>query len=567
MWQWRAVLPRRPRGSIPLDCRPEPGKRLPQVFILDVRQCRCDARRLGRIGLRRGWLLTAPEWGLSQCNPADGLPAEEPVHPFEDHGGEMLNFQGCRTLDPQDQRGWFRRFVACRARPVDFKRLAMGGDLRSDNVGPAKNDLGRGETLRLEDIAQSRREQVRKRPGKTARGLAHDQFSMRMILSENRFPSFGIMQVPLYAIAAVMTVAARLSPRKKARTPEPAELLAWYNRHARVLPWRARRGERTDPYRVWLSEIMLQQTTVKAVAPYYASFLSRWPTVDALAAASIDDILRAWAGLGYYARARNLHACARVVVERHGGRFPHDVDSLRELPGIGDYTAAAIAAIAFDRPAMPVDGNIERVVSRLFAVEDQLPAAKPAIKQLAASLLPLGRAGDFAQALMDLGATICSPKRPACFLCPWTDSCLANTRGDQETFPRKAPKREGRLRRGAAFVVLRGDARVLLRQRPDKGLLASMMEVPGSDWTHDFDESRARRLAPRLRAKVQWQRLHGIVRHVFTHFPLELVVFAGQVPRATAAPKGARWVKLDALRDEALPNLMRKVLAHALDRR
>ncbi|MFZ0068737.1 MAG: A/G-specific adenine glycosylase [Pseudolabrys sp.] len=364
-----------------------------------------------------------------------------------------------------------------------------------------------------------------------------------------------------------MTVPARLPQRKKAQGPEPADLLAWYDRHARVLPWRARRGDRADPYRVWLSEIMLQQTTVKAVAPYYARFLSRWPTVDALAAASLDDVLRAWAGLGYYARARNLHACAKEIVEQYGGHFPEDLDALRALPGIGDYTAAAVSAIAFDLPAVPVDGNVERVVSRLFAVEDELPAAKPKIKQFAASLLPSRRAGDFAQALMDLGATICSPKRPACVLCPWNDSCLANERGDQEAFPRKAPKREGRLRRGAAFVVLRVDGRVLLRRRPDKGLLALMMEVPGSAWAHDYDERFARRSAPRLRAKIQWRRLHGVVRHVFTHFPLEVAVFAAQVPRATPAPKGARWVSIHELRDEALPNVMRKVLAHALDRR
>ena len=309
------------------------------------------------------------------------------------------------------------------------------------------------------------------------------------------------------AIVGAMSVAVRLPRRKKAQTPDPADLLAWYDRHARVLPWRARRGERADPYRVWLSEIMLQQTTVKAVAPYYARFLSRWPTVGALAAASLDDVLRAWAGLGYYARARNLHACAKAVVERHGGQFPNDVAALRALPGIGDYTAAAVAAIAFDAPAVPVDGNVERVVSRLFAVEEELPAAKPVIKRLAASLLPADRAGDFAQALMDLGATICSPKRPACALCPWTDACLANERGDQETFPRKAPKREGQLRCGAPLSCCASDGRVLLRRRPDKGLLGSMMEVPGSDWTHDFDESRARRSAPRLRAKTQWRRL------------------------------------------------------------
>jgi A/G-specific adenine glycosylase len=248
--------------------------------------------------------------------------------------------------------------------------------------------------------------------------------------------------------------------------PEAAPLLAWYDRHARVLPWRERPGHRADPYRVWLSEIMLQQTTVKAVAPYYARFLAQWPTVDALARADLEDVLRGWAGLGYYARARNLHACAKAVSEQHKGVFPDDIDALRALPGIGDYTAAAIAAIAFDRPAVPVDGNVERVVARLFAVEDELPAAKPVVKRLAASLLPAGRSGDFAQAMMDLGATICSPKRPACALCPWNVACIAKGRGDQEAFPRKAPKREGRLRRGAAFVALRSDATVLLRRRP-----------------------------------------------------------------------------------------------------
>ncbi|HEY7945622.1 MAG TPA: A/G-specific adenine glycosylase, partial [Casimicrobiaceae bacterium] len=269
-----------------------------------------------------------------------------------------------------------------------------------------------------------------------------------------------------------MSVAVRALARKKASGhPQPADLLAWYDRHRRILPWRleiwrARRGERPDPYRVWLSEIMLQQTTVKTVAPFYARFLNRWPTAEVLAAASLDDVLRAWAGLGYYARARNLHACARAVVERHGGKFPQSLEGLRALPGIGDYTAAAIAAIAFDAPAVPVDGNVERVVTRLCAVEEELPAAKPRIKALAASLLPPARSGDFAQALMDLGATICTPKKPACVLCPWNEACVARARGEQELYPCKAPKREGRLRRGAAFVAVRADGSVLLRTRP-----------------------------------------------------------------------------------------------------
>jgi A/G-specific adenine glycosylase len=387
-----------------------------------------------------------------------------------------------------------------------------------------------------------------------------------MILSENRFPLFGIMRGVSHAMVGAMNLAVRLPRRKKAvSVPDPADLLAWYDRHRRILPWRARRGEASDPYRVWLSEIMLQQTTVKTVAPYYLRFVARWPTVAALAAVSLDDVLRAWAGLGYYARARNLHACARTVVDRHGGIFPASLEDLRALPGIGDYTAAAVVAIAFDVPAVPVDGNVERVVARLFAVEEKLPTAKATVRRLAASLLPPHRAGDFAQALMDLGATICSPKRPACALCPWNDSCLAFVRGDQETFPRKVPKREGKLRHGAAFVALRADGRVLLRTRPSSGLLGAMTEVPGSAWAHDFDIAHALRSAPRFRTKAAWRRLSGVVRHVFTHFPLELAVFVAGVPRATPAPKGARWVKVLDLPGEALPTVMRKVLAHALD--
>ncbi|MGH6726140.1 MAG: A/G-specific adenine glycosylase [Pseudolabrys sp.] len=363
-----------------------------------------------------------------------------------------------------------------------------------------------------------------------------------------------------------MSLAVRKVARNKPSTADPADLLAWYDRHRRILPWRARRGETPDPYRVWLSEIMLQQTTVKTVAPYYAKFLARWPTLQAFGRASLDDVLRAWAGLGYYARARNLHACARAVIERHGGKFPSDIAALRALPGVGDYTAAAIAAIAFDGACVPVDGNVERVVARLFAVEQELPAAKAEIKRLAASLLPPRRTGDFAQALMDLGATLCSPKRPACALCPWNGACLACARGEQESFPRKAPKREGRLRLGAAYVALRADGHVLLRTRPEKGLLGGMTEVPGSAWAHDFDIAQASRFAPYLGAKLKWRKLPGIVRHVFTHFPLELVVFSARVRPTTPAPKGARWVKLTDLPGEALPNVMRKVLSHALDK-
>ena len=357
----------------------------------------------------------------------------------------------------------------------------------------------------------------------------------------------------------------------------PALLLAWYDRHRRALPWRPLPGERADPYSVWLSEIMLQQTGVKTVGPYFLKFLARWPDVDALGRASLDDVLRMWAGLGYYSRARNLHACAVAVRRDHGGAFPDTEEGLRALPGIGPYTAAAIAAIAFGRRTMPVDGNIERVVSRLFAVEEPLPLAKPLIKQLATTLLAEtragdeksragdeeSRAGDSAQALMDLGSSICTPKKPGCALCPLNGDCVSHARGDQETFPRKAAKKTGALRRGAAFVVRRGDE-LLVRTRPEKGLLGGMTEVPGSDWLAVQDDKTALKQAPVLKDTARWHRKVGVVTHVFTHFPLELVVYTATVAARARAPKGMRWVPVATLRDEALPNVMRKVIAHGL---
>jgi A/G-specific adenine glycosylase len=351
----------------------------------------------------------------------------------------------------------------------------------------------------------------------------------------------------------------------------PALLLGWYDRHRRRLPWRPLPGQRADPYRVWLSEIMLQQTGVKTVGPYFEKFLARWPDVDALGRASLDDVLRMWAGLGYYPRARNLHACAVAVRRDHGGAFPETEEGLRSLPGIGPYTAAAIAAIAFGRRTMPVDGNIERVVSRLFAVEEPLPQAKPLIQRLAATLLGVAcagdansRAGDSAQALMDLGSSICTPKKPACALCPLNSACAARVRGDQETFPRKAPKKTGALRRGAAFVVTRGDE-LLVRTRPEKGLLGGMTEVPTSHWLAAQDDKAALTQAPTLKGIARWHRKAGVVTHVFTHFPLELVVYTASVPARARAPEAMRWVPISTLPDEALPNVMRKVIAHGLN--
>ncbi len=340
-------------------------------------------------------------------------------------------------------------------------------------------------------------------------------------------------------------------------------LLAWYDRHRRTLPWRAAAGERTPPYRVWLSEIMLQQTTVATVGEYFRRFTERWPTVEALAAAPLDEVLSAWAGLGYYARARNLHACARAVVERHGGRFPEDEAGLRALRGIGPYTAAAIQAIAFDIPASAVDGNVERVIARLHALETPLPDAKPEITVRAAKLVPRHRAGDYAQAMMDLGATVCVPRNPRCVICPLMAGCKARKQGLAEELPRRAPKAEKPTRRGLAFVLARKDGAILLRRRPEKGLLGGMDEVPSSAWREGrFVEATALGEAP---VPARWQVMDGLVRHTFTHFHLELVVARATATTARLGEQvpGAVWCPLDRLTERALPTVMRKVIAHA----
>jgi A/G-specific adenine glycosylase len=343
-----------------------------------------------------------------------------------------------------------------------------------------------------------------------------------------------------------------------ARRPDPAALLAWYDRERRDLPWRAPPGERADPYRVWLSEIMLQQTTVATVGPYFDRFVARWPDISVLAAASLDEVLHLWQGLGYYARARNLHACARAVVERHGGHFPDDPRQLRALPGIGDYTAAAIAAIAFDRPLAAVDGNVERVVARLFAERAPLPAAKPRLKALAAALVPEERAGDFAQALMDLGAVICTPRRPRCMLCPWRGDCAAAAMGIAESLPAQAEKPERPLRYGVAFWLARGDGAVLLRRRPDEGLLGGMIELPSTPWrAAPWTESDAIKEAP---AAIRWTRLPGTVQHGFTHFRLEMALLAG----TTADSIAGIWARPGDFKDYALPTLTKKLVNHAL---
>ncbi|SDT92236.1 A/G-specific adenine glycosylase [Stappia sp. ES.058] len=359
------------------------------------------------------------------------------------------------------------------------------------------------------------------------------------------------------------------------RTAPPANslagtLLAWYDRHARTLPWRVLpadrdAGEIVDPYRVWLSEIMLQQTTVQAVKPYFEAFTRRWPDVRDLAEAHEEDVMKAWAGLGYYSRARNLKACAETVAREHGGHFPDTEAGLLALPGIGPYTAAAIAAIAFDRPAAVVDGNVERVISRLRAIETPLPAAKPEIRIATAELVPNERPGDFAQAMMDLGASLCSPRRPACALCPCVDACAAHKAGIAETLPKKAPKQPKPTRRGMAFVLRRGDGAVLLRRRPPKGLLGGMSEPPVSAWGETATQDDLAQVPDAIaRLTPEWQRIAGDVRHTFTHFHLELAIWRAELKGTPDAPDGHWWSDPQDLDSEALPTVMRKALAAGL---
>ena len=340
-------------------------------------------------------------------------------------------------------------------------------------------------------------------------------------------------------------------------------LLDWYEREGRTLPWRIRPEDRAngvlaDPYEIWLSEIMCQQTSTTAASAYWFKFLDKWPRIQDLATAKRDDILAAWAGLGYYARARNLHTCARLICAEHGGVFPMTEAGLLKLPGIGSYSAAAIAAICYNAPTNVVDGNVERVISRIFRVQEKLPKAKPGIGKLAAALADPNRPGDYAQALMDLGSHICKPKAPKCSICPWQIHCAAYRAGDMTDYPKRKPKAKRPVRYGAVFYV-QDNSHIWLRQRPDKGLLGGMMELPGTTWDAvKPDMSAWLSQAP---CKRNWQCMDGQIKHVFTHFTLYLTVFTLK----TQIHKRSKWeiaAHMDRLEDYALPSVMRKAILH-----
>lgn len=341
------------------------------------------------------------------------------------------------------------------------------------------------------------------------------------------------------------------------------KLLEWYKTNQRVLPWRSPSDEFIDPYKVWLSEIMLQQTTVVTVKPYFTNFIQRWPSFKELAKADLDEVLHAWQGLGYYSRARNLYKCAQIVTQDFNGKLPEDLKLLKKLPGIGDYTAAAILSIAFNKPATVIDGNVDRVISRFYAIKIPMPESKEEIKKYATQLTPEKYPGDYAQAMMDLGATVCTPKSPKCLLCAVREKCKAFESGEPETYPVKLPKNLKPQKYGYAFWIQREETQeILLRKRPLKGLLAGMMEIPSSEWIEEkLSLMQVQNQSP---VKSEFKQTKHSIKHTFTHFSLELFICTATVPDSTKAPKDCIWCKETHLDNYALPTVMKKIIRNIL---
>jgi A/G-specific adenine glycosylase len=484
---------------------------------------------------------------LPEGDLVDASPTEMRVRPSHDHRGAVLRLEHKSAFDPQHQgRGGDRRVGIAFGGPgrplqLDWSRVAR--KRLTDNGWPIGDQACFAQAARGQRLGDQPGREFSQRLGAAPRAL-HHRFGTE---SEDAGHEVDGMSANVSALAS--------EAKRKAIV---ARTLAWWDRCRRTLAWRAEPGEIPDPYRVWLSEVLLQQTTAQAATPYYQAFIARWPEIEDLALAPIEDVMSAFAGLGYYSRARNLHACAKEIARR-GGTFPSEETELRALPGVGAYTAAAIAAIAFGRQTTPVDGNIARILARLLSLEKPIARARAELATAAGALAPSRRAGDFAQALMDIGAILCRPRNPACGLCPLAEDCAAFRAGVPEVYPRRAEGKAKQQRQGAVFFARRSDGAFLARRRPPRGLLASTIELPGTPWTSKNPDDGLAGAAP---VEARWRRLPGDVEQVFTHFALRLAVYAAEFEGG--APADCFWVKPDAIGAAGFSSMMRKAVKHAL---
>jgi A/G-specific adenine glycosylase len=518
--------------------------------IVDDRRGRGARGSFGGIGRDRRRATLVLRWRqrtLAESDLVDASPAEMRVRPSHDHRGAVLRLKRESAFDPKHQSGGSDRGVGIAfgdpRRPLQLDRSGMTREPFADNCRPIGDQTGLTQAARGERLGDQPGRKFSQRLGAASARL-HHRFDMG---GEDARDGVKGMSANVSALAS--------EAKRKAIV---ARTLDWWDRCRRTLAWRAQPGETPEPYRVWLSEVLLQQTTAQAATPYYQAFIAKWPTVEDLAAAPVDAVMSAFAGLGYYSRARNLHACAKEIARR-GGRFPSEEAGLRELPGVGSYTAAAVAAIAFNRQTAPVDGNIARVLGRLIALEKPIARARGEIAAAARALAPSDRAGDFAQALMDIGATLCRPRNPTCGSCPLGQNCAAFRAGTPEAYPRRADAKERPRRQGAVFFARRSDGAFLARRRPPRGLLASTVELPGTAWTNKGPNGALVGAAPVI---ARWRRLPGAVEQVFTHFALSLTVYAAEFDGA--APAGCFWVAPNAIAAAGFSSMMRKAVEHAL---
>jgi A/G-specific adenine glycosylase len=547
-WSSGARRPRQARRPVDRP-RAEPRHGVAQLVIDNGRgggarggfRCVRGERR------RAALLLERRQRALPEGDLVDASPAKMRVHPSQDHRGAVLRLEREGALDPQHQRrGSGRRVrIALRGarRPLQLDWPSVTRKRLADNRRPIRDQACFAQAPRGHGLSDQPGGEFGQRLGAAPRAL-HHRFGAE---SEDTGHEVDGMSANVSALGSE-------AKRKKI----VARTLAWWDRSRRTLAWRAEPGETPDPYRVWLSEVLLQQTTAQAATPYYQAFMAKWPRVEDLASAPLEAVMSAFAGLGYYSRARNLHACAKEVARR-GGTFPSEEAELRALPGVGAYTAAAVAAIAFGRQTAPVDGNIARILARLLALEKPIARARGELAAAARALAPSRRAGDFAQALMDLGATLCRPRNPDCGACPLAYDCAAFRTGAPGAYPRRAEPKAKPRRQGAVFFACRSDGAFLARRRPPHGLLASTLELPGTLWTAEGPGEGVQGAAP---VAAHWRRLPGGVEQVFTHFALRLTVYAAGFEGV--APAGCSWVAADRVVGAGFSTMMRKAVEHAV---